>query len=134
MAGGESFYARFNHFRNTYYRRSGVTQSLSNPLHNAFMNKLIKRYDTCPGYTLTTEVEKNCISSVVLVVITDSQDTIIEAYIYAGLTIFSQFKPCDVLTGKTISQNLKNEIAKEKPSLKQRAIHSFLSKKMKSVT
>ena len=35
-----------------------------------------------------------------------------------------------VLTGKTISQNLKNEIAKEKPSLKQRAIHSFLSKKM----
>lgn len=102
--------------------------------YNAFMNKLIKRYDTCPGYTLTTEVEKNCISSVVLVVITDSQDTIIEAYIYAGLTIFSQFKPCDVLTGKTISQNLKNEIAKEKPTLKQRAIHSFLSKKMKSVT
>lgn len=102
--------------------------------YNGFMKKLIKSYDKKTGYTLTTEVEKSWYSSVVLAVVTDSQDRIVDSYIYSGLTIFSRFKPCDVLTGKTISEELKNEISSSKSSLQQRAITSFLSKKMKPIT
>ncbi|MCA6775370.1 transcriptional regulator GutM [Enterococcus mundtii] len=102
--------------------------------YNRFMRNLVNRFDNCSGYTLNTEIEKNWYSSVVLVVITDSHDLIIEAYVYSGLTIFSRFKAYESLKGKTISQDLKEEFDHKKSSLKQRVVYSFLIKKMKPIT
>ena len=102
--------------------------------YQRFVKQLIQRYKNKSGYQLNTEVAKNWYSSVVLVVVTNTQGKIIEAYTYSGLTIFSRFTSCEALVGEQTSQELLKEWQAKKSCLHQKVILSFLDKKMKPIT
>lgn len=102
--------------------------------YNRFIRNLTRRYEKQAGYYLQTNVAKNIYSSLVIAVVTNEQNEIVEAYVYSGLTIFSNFKPCKEIEGKYLSRECLKYLSEKENSLKRKAFENLVNKEMKPIS
>lgn len=102
--------------------------------YNHFIKSIVKRYEDKPNYRLDTEIVKKAFGSMVVVVITDADSTIVESYYYRGFTIFSKFREFKEINGQKLNKYLLTHLENKQPKLKRKAIEQLVNKKMETVT
>lgn len=102
--------------------------------YNRFVRHLASKYNGVTGYTLTTDVAKHLLASVVVAVITDENGVIIELYFYSGLTIFSRFKRFENFDDEKLDTKLISQMEQEKSKLKKKVFKQLVNKEMETIT
>lgn len=96
--------------------------------YDKFIRQLVQKYSNSDGYKLNTETAKSIFNNVIVVVVSDQDNTIKEAYELKGSTIFSKFKIIEGLVGRKINETLINEIENKKKSLSRQALLKIFKK------
>jgi len=102
--------------------------------YNRFIRDIVKRYENKPNYRLDTEIVKKTLGSLVIVVVTDIDSTIVESYYYHGFTIFSKFREFKEINGRTLNKYLSSYLENRQTKLKRKAIEQLVNKKLETVT
>ncbi|AYW47197.1 hypothetical protein C7K38_01700 [Tetragenococcus osmophilus] len=101
--------------------------------YHHFIKGIVKSYEQKTNYHLDTEIVKKTFGSMVIVVVTDGNNTIIESYYYRGFTVFSKFQDFNEIKGKQLDKCLLDHLENKQLSLKQKAIKQLINKKLKAV-
>lgn len=96
--------------------------------YEKFVKAIAKRYENTSGFNLYTESASKLFSKSIVVLVTNRDQHIVEAYEYSGLTVLSKFKELKNLIGKELNKQLYNETEKLKGSLYAKALLKIIDK------
>lgn len=95
--------------------------------YDRFIQQLVEKYNV-KGYSLYSETAKKIFSTVVVVIVTDENNKVVEAYEYKGLTIFARFYLIDEIIGRKLNKDFYREMEQKEDNLTLEAIIKIIER------